>query len=93
MSHFPTTQSEFASLRTRTYITVKEATHRKYHNVFDGAPCAWSKERGATHTLFCGEGPGRGTRPAKLLKTVLHVGVDEDGEGGIKWERWQVRHV
>ena len=84
-------------LRARkTAITgVIEREYKKEHTVFQGAPCDWAAERGATHTLYCGEteGPfgtaGRGTRPAKLLKTVLYVGVDE-ADDAIVWEKWSI---
>lgn len=69
----------------------KESSFGKSHDVFDGAPSEWAAERGATHTLWCGKGPGRGTRPAKLLKTRLHVGIDESPEGDIVWSIWQGR--
>lgn len=76
---------------------VKEKDFKKNHDVYLGAPCKWSAEQGATHTLYCGEvegpcgTPGRGTRPAKLLKSVLYVGIDEDDEGKIVWEKWSVK--
>ncbi len=47
---------------------VREKQYGKQHDVFDGAPCEWSRERGATHTLWCGDGPGRGTRPAGITR-------------------------
>lgn len=82
------------ALRARkTPITgVKEKQYKKTHEVFTGPPCEWSAERGATHTLYCGEGPGRGTRPAKLAKTVLYVGTDEINDQ-IVWEKWQIKIV
>lgn len=75
----------------RPYTVVREAEYKLDHQVFDGAPDAWAESHGATHTLWCGEGHGRGTRPAKLLKSVLYVGVDEAEEGGIVWEKWSIR--
>jgi len=86
------------SLRARkSPITgVREKTYGKTHDIYTGAPCDWSAERGATHTLYCGETtepfgcPGRGTRPAKLLKTVLYVGLDEENDA-IVWEKWQIQ--
>lgn len=88
------------SLRaTRAAVTgIREKQFKKSHDVFDGAPCEWSAERGATHTLYCGEteGPfgsiGRGTRPAKLSKTVLYVGVDERDDQ-VVWEKWSIRQL
>jgi hypothetical protein len=78
---------------------VKELSWGKTHDVYDGAPCEWSKEQGATHTLYCGEVegpyglPGKGTRPAILKKTVLYVGVDEDEYGKVVWEKWQIKRM
>ena len=82
----------------RLMTAVKEKTHGLVHEVFSGAPCGWSEARGATHTLYCGEGHLRGTRPARLLKTVLWVAVDEtpteDGtDFKLVWEKWEVRAV
>jgi hypothetical protein len=34
--------------------------------------------------------PGTGTRPAKLLKTILYVGVDE-ADDQIVWEKWEIK--
>ena len=39
-------------LSPRSYSVVTEKEFGKDHTVFDGAPCEWSKARGATHTLF-----------------------------------------
>ena len=94
MSYYPLDDA----LRARkTPITgVREVEFKKDHEVFGGAPCDWSAERGATHTLYCGEiegpygTPGRGTRPAKLLKSVLYVGTDEQDDQ-IVWEKWSIR--
>jgi hypothetical protein len=81
------------NLNNRSVTIVREKDYGKSHEVYDGAPCEWSASHGATHTLYCGEGVGKGTRPAKLLKTCLHVGVDESPEGGIVWEIWEIRHT
>lgn len=78
-------------LTSRSYTIVREHDFGLLHDVYDGPPCEWSAERGATHTLDCGTGPGKGTRPARLLKTVLYVGTDEDATGGVVWDRWQVK--
>lgn len=94
MSYYPLHDS----LSTRSVTSVREREYKKDHEVFDGAPCEWSRVRGATHTLYCGEteGPygsiGRGTRPAKLLKSVLYVGTDEQDDL-IVWEKWSVRTI
>lgn len=76
---------------TSSLTIVTEKEFGKKHEIFDGAPDEWAAARGATHTLWCGEGIGRGTRPAILKKTVAYIGVDETDEGGIKWEKWQVK--
>jgi hypothetical protein len=76
--------------RNTTITGVKEKQYGLTHEVYDGAPCVWSELQGATHTLYCGEGVGRGTRPAKLLKTILYVGIDEDPQGNIVWDKWSI---
>lgn len=82
--------------RKTTVTGVTEKTYGKRHEVYQGAPCDWSAARGATHTLYCGETQGRfglphqGTRPARLLKTVLYVGTDEANDQ-IIWEKWDIR--
>ena len=74
-----------------TLTIFKEREHGLHHEVYEGAPCEWSRDRGATHTLWCGAGHGRGTRPARLLKTRLLVGVDELPGDQIQWETWAGR--
>lgn len=91
MNDLPSHTGPFSHLLSRNYTVVREKQHKLLHTVYDGSPDDWAKEKGATHTLFTGEGPGRGTRPAKLLKTVLFVGVDEDPEGGIVWQKWDIK--
>ena len=72
--------------------TVKELEHKKLHAIYKGAPTIWSADRGATHTLWCGSGPGRGSRPAILKKTVLLVGIDEVDDK-IIWEKWKIKTI
>lgn len=78
MSYYPLEDKLRA--RKTPIVGVKEKSCGMTHDVYEGAPCEWSAERGATHTLYCGETegpygmPGRGTRPAKLLKTSLSLG-------------------
>jgi hypothetical protein len=87
------------SLRARKtpIVGVREKEYGKTHDIYTGAPCDWSKDQGATHTLYCGEtegkygSPGRGTRPAILKKSVLYVGTDEDEYGKIVWEKWDIK--
>lgn len=75
-----------------SYTIVREEDYKHDHQIFDGPPDEWAASHGATHTLWCGPGPGKGTRPAKLLKTVLYVGVDESDSVGIIWEKWDIQH-
>jgi len=82
-------RSVFQFKGQETIVTEQEFKHR--HSVFEGAPDEWAENQGATHTLFCGTGIGEGTRPARLLKTRLFVGVDEDERGNIVWEKWIIR--
>jgi hypothetical protein len=66
----------------------REEEHKFTHHVLEGAPDQWALDRGATHTLDCGNW---GTRPARLTKTRLYVGVDEAADGSIVWETWRGR--
>jgi len=54
-----------------------------------GAPCKWSEDQGATHTLHTMDG----YRPAQVFKTFALIGADEDEFGTIVWERWQIRNI
>jgi hypothetical protein len=75
----------------KAYTIFRENEYRKSHVITAGAPCDWSKERGATHTLHIPERHSDiagATRPAILKKTRLLVGIDETPEGDIAWERW-----
>ena len=54
-----------------------------------GAPCKWSENQGATHTLHTMDGE----RPAQVFKTFALIGVDEDEFGKVIWERWNIRNV
>lgn len=78
------------NVKTRDLLIVKDTEFKNSHEFYTSAPCEWSEERGATHTLYCGAGLGKGTRPAKLLKTVAYVGIDENADGEIVWEKWSV---
>jgi len=90
MSAFLSSDSPFyKELSPRSYSVVTEKEHGKDHTVFDDAPCEWSKARGATHTLYCGDGQGKGTRPAILKKTVMFVGTNEI-DNNIVWEKWNL---
>ena len=66
------------------------------HEFFDAAPCVWSRDRGATHSLIIATFRGRlhdlhgPTRPARLLKTCVYVGIDEV-DNDIVWERWAIK--
>jgi hypothetical protein len=87
----PSMSNSVSQPTERTYVEERQYKHG--HNVFAGAPDFWSSQRGATHTLWLGYAMSQGTRPAKLLKTVLYVGVDEDALGQIVWEKWQIKTV
>lgn len=72
---------------------VREKQYGVLHEIYDGAPCQWSADKGATHTLLLPEkfaASGR-TRPVRLKKTVAYVGTDETETGEIKWEKWQIK--
>jgi hypothetical protein len=81
------------SLEGRYHSTVREKVYGHSHEIYNGAPCEWSAARGATHTLYCGEGPGKGTRPVRLKKTVMYVGVDELPGEIIKWDKWEIKTI
>jgi hypothetical protein len=71
-----------------TAVVFKEKNFGLTHEVFCLPPDQWAKNMGATHTLFIGtkDFAGCGTRPAKLLKTVLYV-MDSEIEG--QWNKWE----
>jgi hypothetical protein len=78
------------------YTQIRELTHKNWFDVFGFAPCAWSRDRGATHTLIVDNtyigALFTKTRPARLLKTVIYVGVDEQADD-IVWEKWKIKHI
>jgi hypothetical protein len=81
----------FHPLRSNMSVSIfREKECNRDHEVYNCPPDKWAADNGATHTLYIGKRDLHccGTRPAKLLKTVLYVGVDEDNNGGIKWEKW-----
>ena len=57
-----------------------------YHEFLPFSTDDWAKSQGATHTLITIDGD----RPARLLKTVAYIGVDEDEFGNCVWEKWQL---
>ena len=71
-----------------TLILFRESEYKKTHEIYSIPPSQWAAERGATHSLWCGEGHGRGTRPVIVKKTRILVGVDETLDGGIEWQTW-----
>jgi hypothetical protein len=71
-----------------TLLLFREQSYKLTREIYATPPSQWASERGATHTLWCGVGHGRGTRPVIIKKTRILVGVDETPEGGIKWETW-----
>ena len=64
--------------------------NKNMFNIIKGAPSEWSKAQGATHSILLENG---GTRAAKLAKTRAYVGVGEDDEGKIVWEKWGIRII
>jgi hypothetical protein len=92
MSKYLSPESPFYNeFKNRSYSVVTEKEFGKDHTVYDGAPCEWSAALGASHTLYCGDLPGQGTRPAKLLKTVMYVADPERGNNeNIVWNKWDL---
>lgn len=74
--------------RGYTVTRVCELDCKRWHDFANTPPDQWAAARGATHTLFTLDG----TRPARLLRTVAYVGINEDENGAIVWEKWRVRH-
>jgi hypothetical protein len=74
-----------------TFTIVRLRETKVKQEVFDAAPCVWSRDRGATHSLIITRDPHLNgpTRPARLLKTRLYVGIDEV-DNDIVWERWDI---
>ena len=70
-----------------------ESNYNKRFEFCDGAPCEWSGKQGATHTVYVNAliGDGNNTRPAKVLKTVVYMGLDENETGGIVWKKWKIK--
>jgi len=89
----PAMKNLFSLLNRRDYTLVREKQFGVEHTVVDGALDETHAAMGATHTLWLGEGPGKGVRPARLLKTVLYVATDEADDGAPVWEKWQIRHL
>lgn len=61
-------------------------------DVCTGAPCQWSLEAGATHTLLLpnchGIGGDSGERGVRVAKSRIYVAVDEDASGKPVWSTW-----
>jgi hypothetical protein len=79
-------------LTSQPYTLINEHQYDRMHKVYTGAPSEWAAERGATHTLWLGNGIRRGSRPAILKKTVLWVGRDELDDQ-IVWEKWDIKTI
>ncbi len=64
-------------------------------DICTGAPCEWSLENGATHTLLlpnCYEISGdSGQRGVRVAKSRIYVIVDEDEFGKPVWSTWTGR--
>lgn len=73
-------------------VVLLDDSSRTKHEFFDAAPCVWSRDRGATHSLLITRDPDINgyTRPARLLKTCVYVGIDEV-DNDIVWERWAIK--
>jgi hypothetical protein len=76
-----------------TLIRFRESEYKKTHEIYALPPSQWAAERGATHSLWCGDGHGRGTRPVIIKKTRILVGIDETIGGGIEWQTWTGRFL
>lgn len=74
---------------------VGEFIEREIKNRFLLIPCnSIDKKQGANFRITsikfnCIEW----SRPVKLLKTVVYVGVDENPDGSYKWEKWGIRNL
>lgn len=80
---------------TCTVVRLREKGRRFLrHEFWDAAPCVWSRDRGATHSLIITRDPDINghTRPARLLKTCAYVGIDEV-DNDIVWERWETLRI
>lgn len=53
---------------------------------------AWDVAHGFEYRIYVGSSLiGLETRPVKLLKTIVYVGVDEDGHGNPIIEKWKIK--
>lgn len=59
------------------------------YEYLDKAPSQWCADRGATHTIYVG--PFSETRPARILKSVAYVGIDEENDQ-LVWEKWEIKN-
>ncbi len=66
-----------------------DSEFKNSHFLSEGAPCDWSREHGATHTLHIDADDS--TRPARIAKSRIYVGLDENEVGGVAWETWTGR--
>lgn len=63
-----------------------------FGNFFDFrivTPNSWNASKGASHEFYS-EGYNRWIG-CRIGKTVAYVFIDEDGEGSVIWDRWQIR--
>ena len=72
--------------------TFIEREFKKYHEICSGAPCEWSKDNGATHTVLLRNAKGiagdSGLRGVKIAKSRIYVLTDEDAAGNGVWSTW-----
>jgi hypothetical protein len=70
----------------------KVPSTQTHFDICTGAPCQWSCDNGATHTLLlpnckgvCGDSGMRGVRVAR---SRIYVITDEDSAGNAEWSTW-----
>lgn len=75
--------------------TFIESEFKKYHEICSGAPCDWSADQGATHTVLLRNVKGiagdSGMRGVKIAKSRIYVITDEDESGNAVWSTWTGR--
>lgn len=67
----------------------REKEYGRSFGYSDTPPNEWAAERGATHNVHVAD-PNCPDRPARVLKTVAYIGVDENADGNIVWEKWHI---
>lgn len=67
-----------------------ERDHKKTFEYSAHILSEWDREHGFDYRVFTG--PLGETRPARILKTVAYVCIDEDFSGNPVVEKWYIRH-